>query len=181
MFHLHGVNSRHQKEIENNQDKKNVYVEALDCVVMMRGDVLKKYGLFDSDLFLAHVETEWCLRITNKGYKCLYVPDSVVWHKVSASFKTDINKGEDENETEVSIYYYIRNWILLVKKNKPPIYFLSNLFLQSTLFALIRAMRYAKHDNLFLMKTYYIAIWDALINKTPQELYPYKKMISQNN
>ena len=170
-YHFHGFKPRRLGEIEKGQDKKEMYVDAIDCVLMMRDNLLKKYGLFDSKLFFINELTELCLRVSNKGYNSLYVPNSIVWHKVAAAFEDD----ENENETEVSVYYNIRNWLLVIKKNKPLPYFLLILFLQTTLFALMRFIRYAKNGRLFLIKTYYIAIWHALINKTPIELYPYKK------
>ena len=139
----------------------------------MRSNVLRKYGLFDAKLFLTHIETGWCLRIANKNYKSLYVPNSIIWHKVAASFEKDEKDHEDENET--SIYYYIRNWILVMKDNKSLPYFLINILLQTTAFALVRFLRYAKHGRAYLMKSYYIAVWHAIINKTPLEIYPYKK------
>ena len=176
-YHIYGFKSRHQREMEKGQDKKNIYVDAIDCVLMLRNDVLKKHGLLDSKLFIVHELSEWALRTKRFGYKALYVPKSVVWHKVASSpawHEANAAFERKSNENKTSIYYNIRNWLLVIKKNKPIYYFLLVLFLETTLFALIRAIRYAKHGKLFLMKTYYIAVGHALINKTPLRLYPYK-------
>lgn len=167
-YRISGYRSRNQKEIDVGQTEGEKYVDAIDCVLMMRSKVLNKYGLLDSELFFIHELTEWSLRTKKRGYKSLYVPKSVVWHKVGAAF--DKNK----KESEISTYYNIRNWLLVVKKNKNLFYYLLVLFLQSTVFALIRFIKYAKNGQLSLIKTYYIATWHALINKTPLKLYPYK-------
>jgi len=157
-----------QKEIDFGQIDKEKYVDACDCVLMMKSDVLKKIGLFDKTFFLIHEFTEWCLRATNKKYKCLFVPKSKVWHKVAVSTKNS-KKGK-----ELCLYYDIRNWLLTIKKNKNLVYFLWVLFLELTLLAFFRFSKYIKTKQFKLISTYYIAIWHALINKTPLELYPYK-------
>ncbi len=157
-----------QGEIDHGQINEEKYVDACDCVWMIRAEILKECGLLDESFFFIHEETELCLRVTRIGYKCLFVPKSKVWHKVSAS------SGQFKNEREVSVYYNIRNWLLTVKKNKSTIYFLVVLFLELTFLALIRSFRYIKNKQYRLIITYYIAIWHALINKTPMEIYPYK-------
>ena len=177
-YRIYGFKSRHQGEMEKGQDKKNMYVDAIDCVLMLRNDVLKKHGLLDSKLFIVHELSEWALRTKRFGYKSLYVPKSVVWNKVDSSpilYEENPAFEKKSNENETSIYYNIRNWLLVIKKNKNFPYYLLVLFLESTVFALIRAIKYTKSSKLYLMETYYIAIWHSLINKTPMELYPYKK------
>ena len=167
-YHFSGYRSRNQKEIDVGQTEGEKYVDAIDCVLMMRSNVLKKHGLLDSKLFFTQELTGWCLRTQKFGYKSLYVSKSIVWHKVAAAF--DKNKKEGE----ISTYYNIRNWLLVIKKNKNILYFLTILFLQSTVFAFFRSLKYIRNKQFKLIKTYYIAIWHALINKTPLELYPYK-------
>jgi len=168
-YHISGYKSRNQLEKDLGQAEEEKYVDAIDCVLMMRSSVLKKEGLLNSGLFFIHELTEWCLRTKRKGYKSLYVPKSVVWHKVSAAFEGN------KKENEISTYYNIRNWLLVIKKHKNFLYFLLVLFLQSTVLAFIRFLRYFKNNQTKLIKTYYIAIWHALINKTPLQLYHYKK------
>ncbi len=167
-YHLAGYKHRNQNEIDKRQIEGERYVDAIDCVLMMRSDALNKYQLLDSKLFFIHELTEWCLRVQKFGHKCLYVPKSVVWHKVSAALENN------KKESEISIYYNIRNWLLVVKKNKNFLYFLLVLFLELTILAIIRSWRYINNKQPELIKTYFIAIWHALINKTPMELYPYK-------
>ena len=158
-----------QGEIDYGQINEEKYVDACDCVLMIRAEVLKECGLLDESFFFINEQTEWCLRISKRGYKCLFVPKSKIWHKVSAT--TD----KMENEKEFSLYYNIRNWLLTVKKNKSAIYFLFVLFLELTFLAGIRFPKYIKNKRYKLITTYYTAIWHALINKTPMEIYPYKK------
>ena len=168
-YHLHGFTPKNQNEIDKGQTEDRKYVDALDCVLMIRSDILKKIGPLDSEFFIINEITGWCLKAKKLGYKLLYVPKSITWHKVAGSVK-----GE-KNNTIWSVYYSSRNWLLLIKKNKNLFYFLFILVMQSTIFGLIRFLKYLKIKQPFLIKTYYVAIWHALINKTPLELYPYSK------
>ena len=156
-----------QREIDKKQTNKEKYVDAGDCVLMMRSSILKKIGLFEKNFFIMQEFTELCLRATNKGYKCLFVPKSKIWHKVSVSIE-DLKKSN-----EIALYYDIRNWLLTIKKNKNFCYFLWILFLETTLLGVYRFIKYIREKKYLLVKTYYIAIWHALINKTPLKLYPY--------
>lgn len=168
-YHISDFKPKNQNEIDYGQADEEKYVDGIDCVLMLRSSVLKKHGLFDPKLFLNQEFTEWCLRVKKFGYQSLYVPKSVLWHKV------DVALEGNKRSKEISVYYNIRNWLLVIKKNKNFFYFLLVLLLQSTVFATIRFIRYLKNKQIKLIKTYYIAIWHALINKTPMELYPYKK------
>jgi len=145
---------------------KEGYVDACDCVLMMRSNVLKEEGLLEGKFFLIHELTEWCLRVTKKGYKCLFKPKSKVWHKVSVSMK------QTRNEDEISTYYNLRNWLLTIKKNKNFFYFILVLILEATILAILRFALWRKFS---LIKSYYIAIWHALINKVSLEIYSPKK------
>jgi len=170
-YHMHGFRARHTWEIDVGQADEEKYVDEIDCVLMMRSDVLRKCGLFESRFFLFHELTEWCLRTKKLGYKCWYAPKAVLWHKESVSPAFEGTRNERERAT----YYMTRNWLLTIRKNKNYLYYLMILFLQSTAFAFVRFAKFLKHKQFYLVKIYYIAIWHALINKTPMKLYPYKK------
>ena len=164
-YTLRGFVPLQQGEFDNYNAKKNVFVDGCDCVLMIRSSALNNVGLLDKTFFLMHEFTEWCLRATNKNYKCLHVPKSKIWHEVSVSMK-NLKK-----ESSISLYYNIRNWLLTIKKNKPSYYFLFILLLESTLLAIYRFVGHLRKKQVGLIKTYYIAIWHALINKTSSRIY----------
>ncbi|MEK6829951.1 MAG: glycosyltransferase family 2 protein [Nanoarchaeota archaeon] len=166
-YHLSGFKSRHQNEIDSGQADKSEYVSAIDCVMLMRSDILRKEGLLNGEFFTMHEMTGWCLKVSKKGYKILYEPKAKIWHKVSATLNMTKNKKE------IITYYGIRNWLLCNKYYENIFYFILILLLESTVFFLIRAQRYMREGNPNLIKVYFIAIWHALINKTPLKLFPY--------
>ncbi len=75
-----------------------------------RTDMLKDIGLFDEDFFLLYEDVDLSFRAQLMGYKCLYVPDALVYHKGSASI------GHD---SPTSVYYSHRNLEWVYIKNMP--------------------------------------------------------------
>jgi len=50
--------------------------------MLIRGEVLERVGLLDSDYFMYYEETDFCLAAARAGYSCWYVPESRVVHLV---------------------------------------------------------------------------------------------------
>ncbi|MEK6945633.1 MAG: glycosyltransferase family 2 protein [Nanoarchaeota archaeon] len=162
-YRMQGYKPLRQGEIDNKKEEEK-YVDGIDCVLIFRTEVLEKIGLLNPRLFIIQEFTGWCLKAVNAGYKCLYVPESLVWHKVSASLESGKNKNE------IVTYYTIRNWLLVIKENKNIFYFLMILFFEATIFAAFRFIKYLSWKKPGLIFVYYMAIWHGLLNKTQDEL-----------
>lgn len=77
------------------------------CMLVKR-QVIKKIGLMPEDYFLYLEDVDWCLKAHRKGFKCIVVSTSRIWHKVSQS----------ASEGSFSyIYYHFRNGLLLSSRN----------------------------------------------------------------
>ena len=72
--------------------------------------MLDEIGFLDGDFFLNHEDTDLNLRAWFAGWKCLFVPEAVAFHKVSRSIG---------NLSDTSVYYFSRNveWVWI--KNVP--------------------------------------------------------------
>ncbi len=88
-----------------NQSKKVDYVEG-SCLLVKK-ELIKEIGCFDSDYFTYWEEVDWCIRGAKANYLSFYSPNAKIWHKTRAS---DIGAN--------SIYYMIKNRFLFIKKNK---------------------------------------------------------------
>lgn len=77
---------------------------------LYRTKMLEDVGLFDDDFFLLYEDIDLSFRAQLKGYKCLYVPEAIVYHNASSSI------GHDSN---LSIYYSHRNLEWVYIKNMP--------------------------------------------------------------
>ena len=77
---------------------------------LYRTEMLRDIGFFDEDFFLLYEDVDLSFRAQLKGYKCLYVPEAVVYHKASSSIVYD---------SPISVYYSHRNLEWVYIKNMP--------------------------------------------------------------
>jgi GT2 family glycosyltransferase len=59
---------------------------ACGCALLVRASAVPRIGLLDERFFLIFEETDWCYRARDAGFKSIFVPRAIVWHKVSTSF-----------------------------------------------------------------------------------------------
>jgi len=76
---------------------------ATGCSSIFSVPVLKKVGLYDKRYFMYFEDVDLSLRIKKAGYKVLFQPKGIVWHKVAQSS----NIGSDLND-----YFISRNRLL---------------------------------------------------------------------
>jgi GT2 family glycosyltransferase len=93
-----------------NFGKKEWIFGACAGAALYRTAMLKDIGLFDEDFFLLYEDVDLSFRAQLKGYKCLYVPEAVVYHKASSSIVYD---------SPISVYYSHRNLEWTYLKNMP--------------------------------------------------------------
>ncbi|SAL61496.1 glycosyltransferase family 2 protein [Caballeronia telluris] len=85
---------------------------------LVRADVLADIGGMNDDLFIDHVDTEWCLRALNRGYQLFAVPGARLTH----SLGDEVVKVWMGRPREVFVhsplrdYYMCRNTILLLRE-----------------------------------------------------------------
>lgn len=77
---------------------------------LYRTSMLADIGFFDEDLFLLYEDVDLSFRAQLMGYRCLYVPEAIVYHKASSSIVQD---------SPVSVYYSHRNLEWVYIKNMP--------------------------------------------------------------
>ena len=79
----------------------------LGASMFIRKKVLEE-ELMDEDFFMYVEETEWCTRIRKKGYKLIYFPKSIVFHKegITIGFKNPL-----------FFYYITRNQLYFLRKH----------------------------------------------------------------
>lgn len=77
---------------------------------LYRSDMFRKLGGFDEDFFLLYEDVDLSFRAQLQGYRCVFEPKAIVYHRSSASI------GHD---SQTSIYYSHRNLEWTYLKNMP--------------------------------------------------------------
>jgi hypothetical protein len=85
-------------------------VEGLEgSSLLIKRRVCEEVGLMDKDYFLYAEEVDWCVRTRQKGFRCTFVPESIVFHKGGAS--------PGERFSPVFSYYSTRNMLRTITKS----------------------------------------------------------------
>ena len=74
------------------------------CMILFRPSALRVTGLEDERFFMALDDIEFSARMEKCGFQLLYVPQSVIYHKVFG-----------EKESPFKVYYSVRNRMLLIR------------------------------------------------------------------
>jgi GT2 family glycosyltransferase len=108
-----GYNGRHRGYGEPAASVDGVREIGRPCgaAMLLPREALERVGLLDADLFLYCEEAEWALRARGRGYRSLLVPESRVWHRVSAS-----TGGESSPAT---LDYDLRNVLSVCERYAP--------------------------------------------------------------
>lgn len=91
------------------------------CSMLFRRELIKEIGFLEEDYFIYYEDTDWNVRAKKHGWKIMYVPKSIIYHKESSSTKSD-------DLSPYYAYYLIRNGYLMasrIYKNYKWIAFLS--------------------------------------------------------
>jgi len=81
------------------------------CSLFVKREVINSIGLLEDGFFLYYEDTDWSLRARSAGWQCLYVPDSVIEHKVGQS-------TDGGYSSPFLSYYNLRNRYLMTVRNK---------------------------------------------------------------
>lgn len=93
------------------ESKETGYITG--CSLLFRREMLDSVGLMNEDYFLYFEETDWNIRAKQKGWKIWIEPESVLYHKVSAS------SGGESNVSPYVAYYEIRNSFMMISRTQP--------------------------------------------------------------
>nr|WP_300324903.1 glycosyltransferase family 2 protein [uncultured Anaerostipes sp.] len=81
---------------------------ASGCCMCLSRKAIQTVGLLNEDFFLYEEDTDYCYMLTKAGLSIVYVPQGIIYHKVSAS------TGQG---SPMSQYYAVRNKYWLIQNN----------------------------------------------------------------
>lgn len=84
---------------------------ATGCCILIRREIIERVGILDKQYFLYSEDVDYSLRVKEAGFKILFVPNSVIWHK--------IGRSSGGAGSKLQQYYQTRNRLLLTFKHGP--------------------------------------------------------------
>ncbi len=101
-----------QGKLDNGKDWEEIletdYI--CGCALLVKSEVVKKIGKLEPKYFLMWEESDFCYRARRAGYQSIIIPQSKVWHKISASFAGG-------NRSPHYQYFWWRNRLLWLERN----------------------------------------------------------------
>jgi GT2 family glycosyltransferase len=126
LIYRDGLNrGRGRLEVDHGQfDQKEEVLFPSGCAALYRRKMLDEIGLFDEDFFPYGDDTDLGLKGRLAGWKCLYVPRAVVYHRYSQS---------SGSYSPLKAFYVERNRVWIAIK-----YFPLSLLMKSPFYTLLR-------------------------------------------
>ena len=96
-------------EVDRGQFEKSGEVDlATGAAMLVKKEVFEKIGYFDEKYFLYLEDMDFCVRAKGAGFKIIFEPKAIVWHKNAGSAGGSGSKLQD--------YYITRNRLLFAAK-----------------------------------------------------------------
>lgn len=101
---------KHCQKVRKSEGTKNYFLTeyVVGSSMLIKTSVIKKIGTLDKSYFCYGEDGDFCLRAKKSGYLNVYVPLSIIWHKVNRSSKF-FSPGY--------VYLVTRNKFWLIKRN----------------------------------------------------------------
>ncbi len=138
---------------------------------LLKVDIYKEIGFFDPDYFILCNDADLCFRAKQSGYKVVYVPKALAWHKAES---TTFGSYESARYR----YYHVRNRLIFIKKNmdeRKRALFIALMEILRELFAYLKALRRPENFKYIqYIKAATCAIIDFILKrygKGPEWLY----------
>ena len=102
-------------EVDKGQhDVSSFTFSAHGCAMMIKKQVLDEVGMFPEKFFIYYDEMDLSARVIKAGYKILYEPKGLIFHKESMAMG---------KKSSIKTYYHTRNRILYMRRNTSSLQF----------------------------------------------------------
>ncbi len=128
---------------------------ASGCAMLCKTKVIKKLRGFDENFFLYFEDVDLSFRARKLGYKIYWIPESKIYHKVSATTLPKLGSS-------VIHYYDVRNALLLNKKHSS-IFFIFYRFIWSFFVCIKQVIKLITNKNIEISRSIMRAIFDYYI------------------
>ncbi len=129
---------------------------------MVKTEVIEKLGGHDPLYFMSFADADLAMRIKEGGYKLLYVPEAMLWHRVAVRADNNL-RGKFGFDSPLRAYYMARNRAIFMKKHAPLFNFLVFLvffYPAFTIYYLVKIVQY--NGPAEFMKNHLRGTWDGI-------------------
>jgi GT2 family glycosyltransferase len=107
------------RELDNgqyNQTKETDFISG--CCLLVKSEVIKKVGLLDTAYYIYGEDVDWCVKASRAGYRLIYEPKAIIWHKLSVSTGGHLSWFKNWNKLKSQLRIMARyakwyNWLTI--------------------------------------------------------------------
>lgn len=112
VYHVSGLMWRkaYNSPVETVSNLEGEVFSACGAAAVFPGEAFKKVNGFDEDFVSYAEDTDLGFRLRLLGFRCMYLPDAVVYH---------VGSGSTSRRSDLSVYYGHRNLVWTFIKNMP--------------------------------------------------------------
>jgi GT2 family glycosyltransferase len=127
------------------------------CALCIRTSVIERIGLIDARFFIYFEENDWCYRAKEGGFKIIYVPEALMWHK--------IQPGQQALSPR-HVYLMTRNGLLYMRKTGASLPQILHLIVAQNLRTIGAWTVYGRHkDKRHLRRSVLRGVFDFLMGR----------------
>jgi GT2 family glycosyltransferase len=162
------------KQLDRGQYDVQQEVDSIagSCLLVSK-DVIHKIGLFDESFFSYCDEIDYCFRAQRAGFRNMYVPQAIAWHKKVLNKKIGGKLPYIEQGRPLDLYYGTRNNFKFMRKHgskKQYVTFILHVFSWRLCFMTGILLLY--HRNIRELVAFYRGLKDGLLNsETSAKIY----------
>ena len=131
------------------------------CAMLIRTSALRSIGLFDEIFFHFFEDISWSLRAIRAGYKGVYVPKAVIWHKEHyVTHRTQRNGFID--------FYLARNQVIFARRYVPMRYWPLK-FSWFGAWLIYRSLGFVTHGEWIKIASLFRGDWEGCITPMRKE------------
>jgi len=105
---MRGYNEIDKGQYDSPPIQETEYING--CCLLVKKEVINQIGLMAEDYVAYYEDADWSTRARQAGYKCIFVPQSEIWHKGSKSTIPN---------SPLYIYYHVRNGLVFSSRFAP--------------------------------------------------------------
>jgi len=102
------INDANKKSDKCDLEKQTSFISG--CCMLINKEVFAKVGLLPDEYFMYYEDTDFCVKVLEAGFKILYNPEAIIFHKISSS--------SGGKQSPFSIKWNNRNRIIFMDKYK---------------------------------------------------------------
>lgn len=87
------------------------------CCLLVKKEIIHQVGMFDESYFCYWDEVDYCFRAKSAGFRIIYVPQAIAWHKKVLKKKIWGKLPYEEKASALAYYFWARNNFRFVRKH----------------------------------------------------------------